>query len=283
MKTLLAALFVLFTAVLGRGGPTEQVIIAAMKLGEQPNYSWNSTITDDARTYEVEGKTDRTGFTWLRMPMVKSIAQRLGRDAESDIEAIFNARSFAVIRTSEGWRTLRELPGYWGGGYVDPFPVLPSGRIAVLPADPEDAADPFALPPMRSLRVSDVAAWPHSHAHFGLSRPQDDLAIIVSSFVDLRIEGALVTGTLTDLGAQLLLVRDGPDDIQPLAAAGAFRFLIEDGMVVRYQLRLEGVLLLDQARKVRVRQASTTRVKAIGTTHFEVPEEARRRLVVAVR
>src|SRR5262249_32146242 len=70
-------------------GPTDRVILAAMKLSEQPNYTWISTISDDARTYDIEGKTDGRGYTWMRLPMVKAIAQRLGREAESDQEAFF--------------------------------------------------------------------------------------------------------------------------------------------------------------------------------------------------
>ena len=33
-------------------GPREAAIVAAMKLSEQPNYSWTTTVTDDARTYD---------------------------------------------------------------------------------------------------------------------------------------------------------------------------------------------------------------------------------------
>jgi hypothetical protein len=40
--------------------PTDLAIVAAMKLPDAPNYSWVSEISDDARTYEIVGKTDRS-------------------------------------------------------------------------------------------------------------------------------------------------------------------------------------------------------------------------------
>jgi hypothetical protein len=60
-----------------------------------------------------------------------------------------------------------------------------------------------------------------------------------------------------DLGAQLLLVRDGQDHIKPLCAAGLFKLVIKNGIVTRYTLRLEGILLVD--RKIHVHRESARR------------------------
>lgn len=89
--------------------------------------------------------------------------------------------------------------------------------------------------------------------------------------------GDVVTGTLSGLGAQLLLVHDGQEHIQPLAAAGVFKLFIQGGIVTRYLLRLEGILLVDRKR-VTVRQASSTSIRGIGATVVEIPDEARRKL-----
>ena len=272
----------LFSA--GQAGPAERAILAAMKLSEEPNYSWTTTVADDARTYEIEGKTDRAGYTWMRLPMVKTIAQRLGRDAEPQIEAVFNGPSRYVIRTGRGWKTFKELPKptwerkdefeYW------PAPAharahLSSAAMAGL--DPHEVS-PFP-PPMIVLPPpsTEEEKRPFSNAQFALSLPHDELAIIVSSHTALRIDGDVVTGTLSDLGAQLLLVRDGQDHLKPLAAAGLFRLVMKNGIVARYSLRLEGLLLVDR-KKVLVHQESSTQVTNIGTTSVQVADDIRRKL-----
>lgn len=284
MKPLFTPLLAVTAAATLSGGPAEQAIIAAMKLAEQPSYSWNSTVIDDARSYEIEGKTVQAGFTWLRLPMVKSIARRLGREADCEIEAIFNRQNLVVIRTDRGWRTLRELPKErWSvPDDVELWPALPSARAgAGTWPDPLAAPDPFSLPPLVMHRFprEETDNRPYSNAQFALCHPHDELAVIVSSFIELKCDGGVISGTLSELGAQLLLVRDGLDEIKPLAAAGVFRLHVKDGIVVRYQLRLEGILQLERKRKVHVHQLSTTSIAGIGSTQFEVPADARQRLV----
>src|SRR5438105_232363 len=91
-------------------GPTETAIVAAMRLSDEPNYSWVSFVQDDARSYEVDGKLLRDGLTWVRMPMIDFVAERLGRDADYHLEAFFKGNAACVIRTDSGWKTIRELP-----------------------------------------------------------------------------------------------------------------------------------------------------------------------------
>lgn len=118
----------------------------------------------------------------------------------------------------------------------------------------------------------------YSNAQFALSRPHEELAVIVSSHTELKVEGDRATGTLSDLGAQLLLVHAGQDGIEPVAAAGEFdELIIRGGIVTRYRLRLEGILLVGRKRII-VRQASDTVIKQVGSTSFEVPEEVRQKL-----
>lgn len=46
---------------------------------------------------------------------------------------------------------------------------------------------------------------------------------MVTCSPDLAVDDNAVTGMLTDLGAQLLLVRNGQTDITPVRAAGTFK------------------------------------------------------------
>src|SRR5689334_19381124 len=48
----------------------DEVVAAAKKLGEQPNYSWNSTVVvpegTQFRPGPTEGKTDKDGLTYVK-------------------------------------------------------------------------------------------------------------------------------------------------------------------------------------------------------------------------
>lgn len=282
MKLLIAALVATTFAAVGKAGPTERAVLAAMRLSEQPNYSWTSTVVDDARTYEIEGKTQRNGATWVRLPMVVSLARRLGRWSGTDVEALFRGNTSCVILTAHGWQGFRELPKRnpnWDEIDEARFPMFWRGQPRVTAPVGVSAIDPSStLARMLAVTPPDEGDdTPYSNAQFGVSHPHEELGVIVSCQTSLTMDGDVVAGTLSDLGAQLLLVRDGQDDIKPLAAAGTFRLIIQNGAVVKYALKLEG-LLQAGARRVHVHQISTTAVSGIGTTRVDVPEEARRKL-----
>jgi hypothetical protein len=258
-----------------RAGPEERAILAAMALSERPSYSWTSTIADDASTYHVEGKTERGGFTWVRLPAVKSIAERLGRNAEPEVEAIFKGSTNAVIRTDRGWQSLSELPTRAGRDDDGPDPQAPrmrhTGMIAI------GGLYPVSVIALHGGLGGDDRSASYSNAQFGASHPHEELAVIVSSFTDVQGNGDVVTGTLSDVGARLLLVSTDQENILPLRAAGTFRLQIANGIVVRYSVQLEGILLVNR-KKIHVHQTASTELKAIGSTNLHVPEEVRRKL-----
>lgn len=283
MKSSLVPLLAALATGTCHAGPTDTAILAAMKLSEQPNYAWTCVVNDDARMYNIEGKVDRRGWTWMRLPMVKAIAQRLGRDADTQIEAVFKSADAFVIRTHDGWKQLGELPKRhrdWLDG--DTVVVMPRhtaggwGRAGGSILDPNDplANDPF---PMVLHLQAERDTHAYSNAQFAISHPHEELAIVVSSCTDMKVEGDVACGVLSDLGAQLLLIRDGQEQIQPIAAAGVFKLFMQHGLVTRYQLRLEGLLVVER-KKVLVRQSSDTRIRSIGATSVDVPDEARRKL-----
>jgi hypothetical protein len=243
-------------------------------------------VTDDARSYDLEGKTQKGGYTWMRFPVIKAVSSRLGREADSEIEAVFKGSAAGVILTENGWKTLAELPRPRRERNDDPFfwptpsamPVSArGGRMgrggfgAIDPLDPGPIVWPLPA-------LANEEKRPYSNAQFGVSLPHDELAVIVSSFVDLQVAGEIVAGTLSDIGARLLLVRDGQQDqIEPLCAAGTFKLQIANGIVTKYIVRLEGIVLVDK-KKILVHQTASTTVTAIGKSNFEVPDEVRRKL-----
>ena len=121
----------------------------------------------------------------------------------------------------------------------------------------------------------------YSNLQLAISPPHEELGVIVSSHSEFKVEGDVVSGTLTDLGAQLLLVRDGQHTLTPVRAAGAFKLWLREGAVAKYQVRLEGILSIETPngrRQIAVHQVTNTIVTAVGTTTFELPEQARLKL-----
>lgn len=121
----------------------------------------------------------------------------------------------------------------------------------------------------------------HSNLQNTLSRPHEEVAIIVAGASDLKVEGETIRGTLSSTAAALLLVHPGQKDLTPLRASGTVRLWIKDGALQKYETRLEGRLAVDGSfgrREVEVQQTATTTLSAVGTTKFEVAPEAQKKL-----
>lgn len=281
MKTQLSLMLACAAMTSAQAESVNVAIVAAMSLSEASSYSWHTSVIDDARSYEVAGKTG-DGYTWQRQPMPKTIAKRLGRGAGDLLEAIFRDTYNYVIATDAGWRTLGELPKQHTDWQDDEWihvtaPVWPSPE---MPAD-ESAFDPFGLPRAIYLPVlrndQDASERPYSNAQFALAQPHQELAIIVSCHTDLCIEGDVASGSLNDIGAQLLLVHDGHEYIKPVVATGRFKLWLHGESVAKYVLELAGILVVER-RPVYVRQKSTTVLTKVGSTAFALPSDARERL-----
>lgn len=280
-------LCVLFGPVALSAGPVEDAIVGIMRLSDQPNYTWVTTVSDDARTYDIDGKTARTGYSVVKMPVINSVRRRLGRDVvDTRVDVIFRGNVECVLLVDQRWIRPDELP--------EPEMISDFDRLGVAAA----TARPGSIIPapvggtvMKGsvIRRPTVTSPPHDEEKRGYSNlqlaicpPHEELGVIVGSHANLKVEGDLVTGTLTDMGAQLLLVRDGQKEISPIRAAGTFKIWLREGMVSRYQLKLEGALSVVSEKMGRVtvlvQQRSTTELRDIGATPVDVPDLARAKL-----
>lgn len=271
--------------LLANSAALDRATLAAMHLSDAPSYSWSAAVEDDARSYVKAGKHLRNSYTWVTLPMLDSLSRRLGRAAGTEIEAIFLSDQHCVIRVGERWKTVKQLPKA-PPGYDDMNLVLlataPAMRTADMPADvnasPGIAADPFPpvivlTPPPRD--TFEDADKPFSNARLAASPPHEELALIVSAWTNVVVDGDTVRGQVTDAGARLLLCPTADHESAPLAAVGEFTLHLQEKRVTRYQLKLEGALLVGKKKKILVRQSSDTTLRDIGSTRFEVPAEAR--------
>lgn len=254
-------------------GPTDAAIVAAMKLPDAKSYSWITYVEDDARSYEIRGQTDHSDFSLVTMPMVSAVRRRVNRgsaNSDNQVEAVFKGAEQCVIQTPDGWKTPAELT------------VLP--RTDQRPAGPPGSTGlPGGSLPRRGRPGSGAGRTPsaYSNLQLNLSRPAEEIGVIVGSFTDIGVDGEVITGTLSETGAKLLLVHPGQNELTPLRATGTFRLWVRAGSLVKYELRLEGTLAVETPaarREVVVNQKSTTEITAVGTTKFDVPEEARKKL-----
>ncbi len=262
-------------------GPVDSAIVAAMKLPEAPNYSWRTEVADDARTYEIVGATDRaTDFSLVTMPVATAAAPRRGPrspGATSNVTTvIFKGAEHYVVQWNEEWRRPEELPtrsdqgdGRRSGGFGGP-----PGMGGPRPRGSRGGS--------RSASGGEGAAVPaYSNLQNTLSRPHEEIALIVAGATDLKVEGDVVTGSLPENTAVLLLIHAGQNNITPLQAGGAVRLWVRGGVLVKYETRLEGVLSVTGAagrQQVKVQQTATTTLTEVGTTRFEIPAEARKKL-----
>ena len=269
-------------------GPVETAIVAAMKLPDAPNYSWRTEVVDDARTYEIVGATDRgTDYSLVTMPLVNAVSRRFprGGGASSNLATvIFKGGQQYVIQSEEGWRKSDEPAaaatergssrrGIYGGppgagGW--PGPGVPRGRDG-------RGGGPFP----GGAETGGPTAY--SNLQSTLSRPHEEIAVVVAGANEFKANGEVVTGTLSETSAALLLVHDGQKQITPIQASGTFRLWVRDGALTKYETTLEGRLAVETGsgrREVTVRQKSATTLAKVGTTRVEVPPEAQQKLAV---
>lgn len=271
------------------GGAVETTIMAAMRLAEQPSYSWTAIVEDDARTYDIVAKTVRGEFTHATMPVINSVRRRLGASAsDTKLEVFFKGNVDCVLRTEDGWKTVDELPP----SRTDDFELAPgtpttSGGLGSIAGGRSlkhriSGRASIGISSRRIVRNDDLPdPNRYSNLQLAIAHPHEELGVIVSSHTRWEVEGDVITGALSELGAQLLLVQDGQTRITPLAATGTFKLWIRGGLVTRYQLKLQGSLAIETRGRqthVTVNQVSTVSIRDIGVTVVEVPHEVRKKL-----
>jgi hypothetical protein len=253
--------------------PVDAALVAAVRLADQPNYSWTTAVDDDAGSYEIQGKTVKDSLTWIRMPTTRGVAIRLGPDADSDMQLLFRDPVRFVILTPRGWKKFDELPPPPDEDFDaedSEFSMMVVNGL-LMPA-------PSARRSFPSARLyEDAGAWRYRDASLALNLPHQELGVIVSSGCAFTPDGDGIAGQLTELGARLLLVREGQREVLPLRAEGSFKLWTRNGVLVRYRVRLHGLVKI-RRQVVEVRQLTTTAITDIGHAGFFVAHDALKKL-----
>jgi hypothetical protein len=125
-----AATLLAGTLLAAESTPKDDVIAAAKKLAEKPNYSWRTTVAvpENAqfRPGPTEGQTEKDGFTRLTMSF-----------GERKVQAVLKGDKAAMTGRDEAWQSLADLdnsegPGRFMGRFLRNFkaPVAQATDLA---------------------------------------------------------------------------------------------------------------------------------------------------------
>ncbi len=222
--------------------PTDQAIVATMKIVEAPNYTWSAYVPSVGRALPVrEGKSEKNGYSVVtfidpQSPMLRQIS----RLNDGVVTAVFRGSENFVFQTSDGWKTGAELP-----------PLGPRRRGATGGSD----------------------YW------ISLQMPAEELEIIVGSYSELHEVKGGVAGTLSEDGARQLL---GSVKAPAVTATGTFVLGVANGVLTSYALDLAGTVLLgppgEEKESPPQRRLLITEIKNVGRTKLDLAEEARLKL-----
>ena len=87
------------------------------------------------------------------------------------------------------------------------------------------------------------------------------------------------SGDFTDEGVKDLLTRWGRRTAAEFKdTKGSAKFWIKDGVLSKYEYRVQGAYTRDSGEEVKIDRTTTVEIKDVGTTKVTVPEEARKKL-----
>lgn len=150
-----------------------------------------------------------------------------------------------VVKTDEGWKTAEEAGGGGGGGGFN--------------------AGGFMARRMQ-----------------GLKAPAPEVEDLVSKAQEIKKDGDVFSGDLTEDGAKALLSagfgrRGGQAPPAATDAKGSVKFWIKDGALTKYESKVSGKREFNG--EVRdIQRTTTVEIKDVGTTKLEVPEDAKKKL-----
>lgn len=89
----------------------------------------------------------------------------------------------------------------------------------------------------------------------------------------------LFTGDLTEEGAkELVSFRRRPDAPAPKEAKGAVKFWVKDGLLVKWEVNVQGKVTGRDDQEIQVNRTTTLEIKDVGSTKVSVPDAARKKL-----
>jgi hypothetical protein len=100
---------------------------------------------------------------------------------------------------------------------------------------------------------------------------------IAATVKELKHEGDLYSGELTEEGAKALLTFRRGGGATASNAKGSAKFWVKDGMLTKFESKVTGSVSFN-GNDFDVDRTSTVDIKDVGTTKMDVPEDAKKKL-----
>ena len=222
----------------------DDIKAAAKKLADAPNYSWTTTVKNNAENAggpgrmtpgPIEGKAEKDGVVWFSM-----------KQGENSMEGAMKGEKFA-FKVKDVWMSIGDIPGAGGGQQGRPDPAQFMGRF------------------LKNMKP-------------GAAGVVDS----IDKLQNLKSEGdGVYSGEFTPDGAkeQLSPNRGAGGNFAPTVsdAKGTIKFWVKDGMIVKVESTLQGKMAIGQ-REMEINRTATTEFKDVGSTKLELPDEAKKKL-----
>ncbi len=216
----------------------DDVIAAAKKLAEKPNYSWKSNTEmgggNNRGGGPMEGKTDKAGYSLILVIRGENTIEALVKDGK------------AAVKIVDGWQSPQEMADALGaaGGNRNPGRMI--ARLVQSIQTPSAQATDLAGKTKELKKADD--------AYSG------------------DLEEAAVKEMLT-LGRR----REGAEAPTVTGAKGSVKFWLQEGILFKMVIKASGsVKSGDNEREVE--RTVTVDIKDVGATKMEIPEDAKKKL-----
>jgi len=117
-----------------------------------------------------------------------------------------------------------------------------------------------------------------------LMAPADDVVDLVKYMKELKKEGDVYSGELTEEGAKGMVGFGGrrggvgiPDGPKVSFAKGSAKFWVTDGVLGKMEIKVDGTMDFN-GNEMEIVRTTTTEIKNVGSTKMEVPEAAKDKL-----
>jgi hypothetical protein len=110
--------------------------------------------------------------------------------------------------------------------------------------------------------------------------PTTEATDLAAKAKELKKDGEVCASDLTEAGAKELLAfggRRGANAPEPKNAKGSVKFWVKDGLLAKYELKLQGTVSFNGEDRDMDR-TTTVEIKDVGTTKLDVPEAAKKKL-----
>jgi len=243
--TLLLSLAALMAPPMWAADLAEEIKAAAKKLADKPNYSWTAKVETGQQGQgrgigaPPSGKTEKDGYTLLTYTM-----------GERTVEAVRKGDKVAV-KTGEEWKSAEELASDTGDGTPNRRGFM--GRM------------------VQQVKL-----------------PASDAQELVGRVKDLKKEGDAYSAALSAEAIKQMFSfggrrpggegrgAGGPDTS---GLKGTAKFWVKDGVLSKYETRVEGKMTLGRNNQEReINRSTITEIQEVGSTKIEVPTEAKKKL-----